>query len=120
MSSFPAYPKLKFDGIKESSGQAVLRTPMEDGMVKQTKWRAKTLRERPLIYLLDSAADYASFKAWVDTTLNMGADWFTWTDPASATVKTARLVKGTEGVTYMPVRKVLDRWEAQFRLETYE
>ena len=120
MTNFPSYPKLESTGLKLQSAQSVLRTTTEDGMVKQLKWRAKTLRKRPLTYSLDTLANRNSFQVYVDTTLNMGADWFTWTDPVDNVAKTARIVKGSEGVTYTPRSGNLVYWSATFELETYE
>ena len=120
MSSFPAYAKLDQQGFKKTSGQSVLRSPMEDGFVKQMKWRAKTLRTRTVLYALDTLANRNSFEVWVDTTLNMGADWFDWTDPVSGTVRTARIVEGSKGVTYTLVSGSLVYWTAAFSIETYE
>jgi len=117
MAAFPAYPMLLFDGFVEDPESAASRAPMETGPVKQLKTKSRVLVTRPLRYLINSNTDRNSFIAWHRDTVNLGADWFDWTDPVTATVKSARIVGGK--IDWTPRRKQLDRWIVAFKLETW-
>lgn len=117
MATFPAYPKLLFDGFDEKPEPAILRTEMESGPPKQALIRSRTMITRSVQYLLESNADYQSFLTWFKTTINYGADWFDWTDPVDDVLKSARIVGGD--ITPKPTRKNLSRWVVSFKLETW-
>ncbi len=115
--AFPAEPVLLFDGFEEQPPAAVRRTETEDHFVKQMKTVSKVLLKRPVQYLLKSKADKDAFLVFFNTTINRGADWFDWTDPYDAAVKTARIVGGR--ISLKPRRKGLDRWILGFEIETW-
>ena len=118
-ASFPSYALLMFDGLEEQPQNAVLRTDMEAGPPKQAKLQTRVMIQRPVQYILPTNANYQSFKTFVQTTLNMGADWFDWTDPADGAVKQGRIIGGYGGVRLKPTRKDHGRWIASFQLETW-
>lgn len=118
MEIFPAYPTLLYiGGYQERPNSGVRRTEMEDRMVKQLKTVSRVLKKRRVVYRLKDAADMNAFEAFVNVNLNLGADWFSWTDPRDLVLKNARIENGT--VEYDAQRKVLDRWFASFTIETY-
>lgn len=118
MATFPAYAKLGFDGFARDRESALDRTQMESGPPKQLKVKSRVMVARPVVYFFDSLSDYNSFITWFQTTINFGADWFDWTDPVDAAVKTARIVNGKLDKE-MPRRKTLDRWQIGFTIETW-
>lgn len=117
MATFPAYPKLLFNGFGEKPDNAIKRSENESGPAKQLKTKSRVLVKRPVSYLLTSAADYASFNTWFKVTINFGADWFDWTDPVDGATKPARISGGN--IELKPQRKMLDRWVAEFQIETW-
>ncbi len=117
MSAFPSYLKLANKDFSEEPGEALWRTPMEGGPPKQLERFSRVLVKRAVVYLADTKADYQSFKTWVTTTLNNGADWFDWIDPVDGATKLARIEGGRyKGAPWTPA---LDRWEISFTLETW-
>lgn len=117
MAAFPAAPVLLYDGFEEQPPPAVRRTEMEDLFGKQLKTASKVLVKRPVQYLIKSKADKDAFVVFFNTTINRGADWFDWTDPYDAAVKTARIVGGR--ISLKPRRKALDRWLLGCEIETW-
>lgn len=117
MATFPAYPLLLFNGYRENPESGIRRGEMESGPAKQLKSKSRVAVVREVDYLLISAADKTAFETWFRSTINMGADWFDWTDPADQVVRSARIVSGTYQL--VPQRKMLDRWVASFQLETW-
>lgn len=117
MPTFPAYGKLAFENFQRDRESALQRTQMESGPPKQLKKLSRVMIDIPVIYHLDSAADYSSFITWFQNTINYGADWFDWTDPVDNVVKPARIKNGKLAET--PRRKVLDRWKIGFTLEIW-
>ena len=117
MAAFPSYPKLRFDGYGEPRESAVDRTQMESGPPKQLKVKSRVLVQRPVLYDLDSLADYNSFMTWFQTTVNYGADWFDWTDPRDSTLKAARIAEGK--LDARAKNNALSRWTVGFILETW-
>ncbi|MDP1673982.1 MAG: hypothetical protein Q8L65_12845, partial [Burkholderiales bacterium] len=113
----PTAPRLLFDGYGRKPDPGVRRGDMESGPAKQLKTKARVLHTRPVQYLLTSKTDLDAFETWFESTINMGADWFDWTDPYDNTVKTARIVGGQ--IDLQPQRKMLDRWVATFQIETW-
>ena len=117
MPAFPAAPLLLFHGFEEAPPPAVRRAEMDDRFVKQAKTTSKVLLKRPVQYLIRSKADKDAFLVFFNTTINRGADWFDWTDPYDAAVKTARIAGGR--ISLKPRRKALDRWILGFDIETW-
>ncbi len=115
--SFPAYARIIRKDFGHERPSALLRTPTEGGMAKQTKVRSRVLVARPFNVELASLADYNSFIAWYQTDINYGATWFDWTDPVDNTVKSARIVGGT--LKDVAVGGALANWIVGFNIETW-
>lgn len=116
MQTWPSYARFLADGYTEQRASRVVRTEMEGGPPKQAQVAKYAMRSRDGTVYLDSQADYDAFKTWVDTSLNGGADWFTWTDPTTATAKTARIVNGD----YTGSRLPGGQWTVKLKLETWD
>lgn len=117
MAAFPAYAKLLLEGFGENPEPAVLRTEMESGPPKQAKIKSRVMVARPVIYALDSKADYLAFIAWFKTGVNYGSDFFDWTDPLDGLVKNARIVGGK--IEARPINGALSQWRVSFSLENW-
>lgn len=117
MATFPTYPSIEGDGYAQQRASAVQRTQMESGPPKQLKTLSRVMVTRSITCLLHSNTELANFITWFQTTINYGADWFTWTDPVDSTSKNARIVGGlnTEEVFGEP----LINWKVRFKLETW-
>lgn len=118
MATFPTYADLLRAGFAQQRGPAVQRTDMESGPPKQLKTKSRVMVSRPVAYLLRTAANYASFITWFQTTINYGADWFDWTDPVDANVKSARIVGGTLQ-SEEPIEPRMQYWKVSFMIETW-
>lgn len=116
MAAFPSYGILLSRGFKEQRDPVLLRSNMEAGVAKQRPKQSQWIVARPVVYRF-TAADYQSFVDWVEQTINMGADWFDWTDPRTSTVKQARIVNGDISDA-TPVNSAASRWDVAFTLET--
>jgi len=116
MSTFPSYVSVLLAGFGEARESGVQRTQMEVGPPKMLKTKSRVLVSRDCTLRVGSKADYLSFLTWFETTINMGADWFTWTDPVSGTSKSARIAElGTaKPEVYLP-----DGWRIPARIETW-
>jgi hypothetical protein len=117
MPAFPAYLKLMREGFGKEPESIVNRTPMDDGMVKQAKAKARALVGRPVKYAADTKADYQNWETFFNTTVNAGADWFDWTDPLDGAVKLARIVQGRYQA--VPLKGALTKWVISMRIETW-
>lgn len=118
MATFPTYGTLLARGYKEQRQPGMLRSEMEGGVPKQRPRQSQWLVQRPVTYRF-TAAEYETFITWVRDTINLGADWFTWTDPRTSTSKTARIVSGDISDA-APVNAVAAKWDVRFILETVE
>lgn len=115
---FPhAYALILFEGYAEGRESAVSRAPMETGPVKQLKTKSRVLVTRPVRILLRSNANYESFISWFTDDINLGADWFDFTDPRDNVVRSARIVEGK--IDPKPTRKDLARWIVATNIETW-
>jgi hypothetical protein len=92
MATFPAYAKVLAENYSKSRASAVVRTPIEDGMVKQTRYRARVLVARSVTLGFESWADYDNFITWFQDTIDYGAAWFDFTDPEDSVVRSVRIV----------------------------
>ena len=118
MATWPTYAKILVDGFAEQRESALMRTEMESGPPRQTKVKSRVMVTRPVNIYLETLADYASFKTWFGTTINEGADWFTWTDPIDGASKSARFAGG--GLSAMPLPGLTtSRWRISASLETW-
>lgn len=79
--------------LAESPGENIRRTEMEDGFIKQSRIRSKSLYTYNIRYLM-SSANYASFLTWYDTTVNHGASFFDFANPITASTEQGRIVGG--------------------------
>lgn len=118
MASFPSTGKLLFIGFAEKREKAVQRTDMESGPSKQIKVRSRRMITRPVTYLF-AKTDYLAFMAWVAADINMGVDWFDWTDPVDGVTKDARIVDGDVSDA-KPRQGHFSHWLVSFQLETWE
>lgn len=90
---FPAYGQLDLSSYQEAPASALERTEMDAGPPKQPLTRHRVLESRSVTYLF-TGAEYASFKDWVQTTLNRGRDWFNWVEPVDGATIEVRIVGG--------------------------
>src|SRR5690349_5351929 len=91
MASLPTYVTLMLDGYAQQRAGALLRTDMESGPPKQLKRASRVMLTRS-VRLLIQAGQLSAFITWFQTTINYGADWWTFTDPVDGTQKNARFV----------------------------
>lgn len=119
MATFPSYMFLLKDGFGVRRNSAAVRTEFEDGFAKQAKRWSKVLVERKVVYGTRTKADYQSFITWFNSTINRGADWFSWTDPVDGVTKQAR-IKGGVIDSESPVDPMLTRWDLSFTLEVWD
>lgn len=118
MATWPSYARILHEGFAEQRESALLRTEMESGPPRQTKIKSRVMITRQVVIEIDSGANYAAFKTWFGTTINEGADWFTWTDPVDSTSKSARFVGG--GFSAQPVSNALGGfWRLNASIETW-
>jgi phage-related protein len=104
--SYPSYP------VVENREDSVLRSSFEGGYV-QTRPRFTRVRKKWQInYKLLSSADRTLIANFFDTTVNGGADAFTWTCPLDLTAYSVRF-------TAPPIFSYSSygRWDINFELE---
>lgn len=116
MSTLPSYVQILRQGFGEIRESGVQRTAMESGPPKVLKVKSRVLVTRELVLRVSSEANYASFITWFQTTINQGADWFTWTDPVDATSKSARIVTLGRAT---PDAALANAWRFPVTLETW-
>lgn len=118
MATFPGYPTLMAAGFAQKRSTALLRTQMESGPPKQLKVKSRVMVTRPVSYFLSTLSDFNNFVTFFQTTINYGADWFTWTDPLDSVAKLARIVGELDveepgvAMTYWVVKFNLETWTA--------
>ena len=79
------------DGLEETWGNNLLRTPMESGPAKAR--RRFTAEVKPLALVLEFArADVETFRTFFETTLQGGALPFDWTHPRTGAAITLRFI----------------------------
>lgn len=117
MQSFPSYAKIHLAGFGEERESAVQRTAMESGPPKQLKTKSRVLVTRGAQIRLSSQADYLLFKTWFSTSLNEGADWFTWTDPVAGASATVRFVGGIGRA--VPLAALSGAWVIDAQIESW-
>jgi hypothetical protein len=117
MAAFPhSYAKILAEGYEKSRPSAVIRTEMEDGMVKQLRSKARVLVKRNMTVGLASLANYQSFVTWFQTDIDYGAQWFDFTDPEDNVTKDARIVSQLNaerplvGTGHWRVSMVIETW----------
>lgn len=108
MATLPTYAKLFLAGYKEKRESALIRTEMESGPPKQAKIRSRVMVTRSVSIQFNTLSDYQSFVSWFSTTINEGADWFTFTDPVSGLSSTGRFV--CNGFDASPMAAVSGAW----------
>lgn len=126
MPAWPTGARLSVAGWTEQAQSKVARTESDDGYVKQTRVRSRSLVVRQATVHFAPANKYTpstdawkqQFQAWVENDLNGGAKWFDWTDPATGQSTQARIRDGV--VAYRVVSERPRIWEATLELETYE
>lgn len=93
MAVFPTYARILLAGYGEEPDYGVIRTEM-DGLAKQRPRWSKPIVARDVNIMVRSRADKALFDEWIETDLNGGAGWFSWTDPLNGVTKQTRIVGG--------------------------
>ena len=116
-AALPSYVKVLRDGFAEQRESALLRTELESGPPRQAKVKSRVMVTRPVKLMLSSRADFASFKTWYASTINEGADWFTWYDPVTASTLTVRFVSG--GFDATPLGSVDGAWVISAQIENW-
>ena len=117
METLPSYVKVMLGSFGEERESGVLRTPMESGPPKQLKVKSRVLVSRPVVLRVESKTNYLALIAWFETNINLGADWFTWSDPVSGTSKSARFVSKLDAAR--PTAALGGGWEIGATLETW-
>lgn len=97
MATFPSYVQIALGSTSEDRAPVVLRTEMERGVPKQRRMASDTMVTVPVTLMFKSKQNSDDFETWFDTQINSGADWFSWIDPRSGTVRQARFVGGKLG-----------------------
>lgn len=115
MPVFPAYAQFVRDGFKPQREKNALRTPFEDGYIKQAPINSRRLTSAPVKYLLRSEDDRLAFDAWIERELRFGTAWFAWIDPMGGATRRARIRDGE--VEYEPLTNRFDEWAATFVIE---
>lgn len=116
MADFPSYATLLLQGFNEVRESALMRTEMESGPPKQAKIKSRVLTTRNAQVYLKTKADYLSFRSWYSS-INEGADWFSWRDPVTGTTVQARFAGG--GFDASPMAGLRDAWVVKAKLETW-
>lgn len=117
MSALPSYVRIMREGFAEQRGKgSLVRSQMESGPPKQRRVATRTMVTRPVLLRIDTKTNYLAFVAWVETDLNGGADWFTFTDPVDGVSKSGRFVGGE--YTGTP-RGSTEYWTVAATLETW-
>lgn len=117
-TSLPSYVSLTRQGFSEAREPAVMRTTMETGPAKVLKVKSRVMVRRAVMLYVASKADYQSFMTWYQTTLNYGADWFTFTDPVTGSSATGRFADTSLGAA-QPVANVRGGWKIPATIETW-
>lgn len=114
--AMPSYVKVSIDGFDIDRATGLNRTPMSDGMIKQSRMFSRVMVTRNCVLLLDSKADYLAFITFYETTLNRGEYWFNWVDPIDSATKLARFVSklGKETMRQLP-----SKWQIAVQIETW-
>lgn len=117
METFPAYVEIRHEGFSENRESALLRSDVESGPAKQARIKTAVLVTRPCQLRFLTKTDYLAFVAWYKTSINEGADWFTWPDPVSGLSVTARFADG--GFKATPLAGTLGYWVIPVNIETW-
>lgn len=115
--SFPSYASIMLNGYEHQRESALLRTTMESGPPKQARIRSRVMVTKSCIIKLKSLNDFESFEQWYANDLNEGALWFTYFDPISELIKTARFVDG--GFKATPMASAQGSWTIQMKIESW-
>lgn len=119
MAAFPSYAILLHDGYAINRASAVQTSEFDDGMGKQARRFSRVMVDRKVRYWFRSKSEYLTFIQWFKITINYGADWFDWVDPADSITKAAR-IKGGKLDEEKPFNPILSRWEVSFTLQTWD
>ena len=120
MATFPSDGILLFPGYAENPESVVERTPMDDGMAKQSRIYSSREVQRTVRYKF-TRIGYIDFKTWVDTDIAGGSGFFDWVDPLDGLTKQGRMVNGGfSGVPDSTGEGQEPDWIVSFTLETIE
>lgn len=109
--------QLMTTSFQESPAPNVFRSEFENNDIKQTR-RSLTRRVTREITYFFTAAEYATFKTWFQTTAEDGALYFDFTDPVDNVTKDFRIMNGTYTAT--PVTVDLTHYYVAMQMETVE
>lgn len=114
MANFPTlsvpYPDFP---INEGREDSVLRSPFEGGYTQTRAAHTRIKRTWSVNYNLLSTVDKELIEDFFDTTVNGGADSFTWTSPIDDVAYTVRFAPGGFYSSYVSY----NRWNVRISLE---
>ena len=108
-TTLPIYPKLR--GYSESSETNVIRSPVDIGPAKLRSRYTTSVKIFSTSFLL-TAAQFATFETFYETTIDYGALSFDWFHPRTRAAATCRIKTVP---TYTPQGR--DFWVVAFELE---
>ena len=119
-SHWPPYAHIVVDGMRIGWRAPIVRTPFDDGAVRQAMTGGNVTREVTFDVLVDSDDDRKRFDDWV-AALGSGADLIAALPP-EGTLSTYRLVGGRGGVRWTGMGTAGTRrwWRAQMTCERQE
>jgi hypothetical protein len=119
LQAWPTYARIELQGYQVQRGSAMLRYEMEYGPPKQRRAKNMVVVVRSMTVHCNTKTDYQNFLTWFNTSVNRGADWFTFPDPVTKASLTARFLNGLiESET--PVTNCNGGWFLVVKLETLE
>jgi len=115
MPAWPAYAYVEADGYALGRDNDVERSEFDDGLIRQERRFAGSLRTRELRGWLASDADLARFEAWAEENAHT---WFDWRDTEDGVSRRARVRGGAGGIRYTArVRDGIRTWDFELVLE---
>ncbi len=111
---WPSEARIDAEALEIGRAGDVLRTPFEDGTVRQAR-RGRGLRTWTILAHLDSDAAHGRFLVWAEAHAHR---WFDFPDPLGPGHLRVRVRGGAGGITARArVAANLRRWELRLTLE---
>ncbi len=111
---WPNEARIDADALETGQAEDVLRTPFEDGTVRQAR-RGRGLRTWDILAHLDSDAAMVAFRRWAGSHAHR---WFAFPDPLGPGSLRVRVRGGAGGITARGrVSGGQRRWELRLTLE---
>lgn len=117
MATLPSYVKIQFDGYSQVRESGLLRTEMESGPPRQTRFKTRVMITRRIQLLIESKANFQAFETWFMNDLSGGSLFFDMPDPVSKATIQARFVGGT--YTAMPMTSTMNIWRIDCEIESW-